>query len=325
VIAVLRYFLAATAAAVLAFGAPVAWAQGYPSKPIRLVVPYPPGGAVDSYTRIIQQPLAEALGTTVVIENKAGASAMLGSDLVAKAPPDGYTLLAGNITALAINVGVYPKMTYDPTIDFVPIVRTVDVNYALVVHPSVPVKTVAELIAFAKANPGKLSYGSAGAGSLPQLAAELLKSRAGIDILHVPYKGGGPLLTDLLGGQIQVAFGDQANLMPHVATGKLRALAVSSPKRSANSPDVPTVAETLPGFEAIAWQGVVAPAGTPAEIVRRLNDAFNKVLALPEIRRRLAEGGLEAVGGTPDELGRLIRSEVAKWAKVVKDVGIKPD
>jgi tripartite-type tricarboxylate transporter receptor subunit TctC len=318
----LKRIILAAALAALAFHAA---AQQWPSKPIRIVVPYPPGGAVDSYTRIIQQPLAEALGTTVVIENKAGASAMLGSDLVAKSPPDGYTLLAGNITALAINVGVYPKMTYDPAADFAPIVRTVDVDYAFVVHPSVPAKTVAEFVAYARANPGKLSYGSAGAGSLPQLAAELLKNRAGLDILHVPYKGGGPLLTDLLGGQIQVAFGDQANLMPHVATGKLRALAVSSPKRSRNYPDLPALAETLPGFEAVAWQGVVAPSGTPAEVVGRLNQAFNKVLAIPEVRRRLAEGGLEAVGGTPDELGRLIRSEVAKWSKVVRDVGIEPD
>ena len=319
----------ALAAAVFAAAAAVvpaaAGAQAFPAKAIRLIVPYPPGGAVDSYTRIVQQPLSDALGVPVVIENKAGASAMLGSELVAKSPPDGYTLLAGNITALAINVGVYPKMAYDPAADFVPIVRTVDVNYSLVVHPSLPVKSVPELVAYAKANPGKLSYGSAGAGSLPQLAAELLKARAAIDILHVPSKGGGPLLTDLLGGQIQVAFGDQANLMPHVATGKLRALAVSSPKRSPNYPDLPTVAETLPGFEAIAWQGVVAPAGTPADAVRRLNEAFNKVLAMPDVRRRLAEGGLEAVGGAPDELGRLIRSEIAKWAKISRDVGIKPD
>ena len=197
---------------------PHAFAQAYPAKPIRLVVPFPPGGAVDFYARVVQQPLSEMLGQPVVIENKAGASGMVGAEAVAKSPPDGYTLLLGNIASLAINVGIYPKMPYDPLKDFTPIIRTVDVNYVLVVHPSLPAKTVPELIAYAKANPGKLSYGSAGSGSLPHLGTELFKAQTGTDMVHVPYKGGGPMVTDLLGGNVQLVIADQANLMPHVQT-----------------------------------------------------------------------------------------------------------
>ncbi len=301
-------------------------AQAYPTKPIRLVVPFPPGGAVDFYARVVQQPLSEALGQTVVIDNKAGASGMVGAEVVAKSPPDGYTLLIGNIASLAINVGIYPKMPYDPLKDFTPIVRTVDVNYVLVVHPSVPVKTVAELVAYAKANPGKLSYGSAGSGSLPHLGTELFKAQTGVDMVHVPYKGGGPMVTDLLGGSVQVVIGDQANLMPHVATGKLRALAVATPRRSPNAPDLPTIAESgVPGFDATAWQGVVGPAGMPADVVVRLNEAFNKVMAMPAVREKLVGGGLEPVGGTPEQFGRFIASEIAKWTKTAKDVGAKAE
>lgn len=300
--------------------------QAFPGKPIRLVVPFPPGGAVDFYARVVQQPLSEALGQTVVIDNRAGASGMVGAELVAKSAPDGYTLLIGNIASLAINVGIYPKMPYDPLKDFTPVVRTVDVNYVLVVHPSVPARTVAELVAYAKANPGRLSYGSAGSGSLPHLSTELFKAQTGIDMVHVPYKGGGPMVTDLLGGSVQVVIGDQANLMPHVATGKLRALAVATPKRSPNAPELPTIAESgVAGFDATAWQGVVGPAGMPADVVTRLNEAFNKVMAMPAVRDKLVGGGLEPVGGTPAEFGRFIASEIAKWTKTAKDVGAKAE
>jgi len=315
--------IAATLAVVVATHAA---AQAWPAKPIRLVVPFPPGGAVDFYARVVQQPLSEVLGQTVVIDNKAGASGMVGAEAVAKAPPDGYTLLLGNIASLAINVGIYPKMPYDPLKDFTPIVRTVDVNYVLVVHPSVPAKSVPELIAYAKANPGKLSYGSAGSGSLPHLGTELFKAQTGTDMVHVPYKGGGPMVTDLLGGSVQVVIGDQANLMPHVQSGKLRALAVATSKRSPNAPDLPTIAETgLAGFDATAWQGLVGPAGMPPDVVRRLNDAFNKVMAMPAVRDKLVGGGLEPVGGTPDQFGRFIGSEIAKWTKIAKDVGAKAE
>jgi len=251
---------------------------------------------------------------------------MVGAEAVAKSAPDGYTLLLGNIASLAINVGIYPKMPYDPLRDFTPIVRTVDVNYALVVNPALPVKTVAELIAYAKANPGKLSYGSAGSGSLPQLATELFKAQTGTDIIHIPYKGGGPMVTDLLGNSVQLVIADQANLMPHVATGKLRALAVATPQRSPNAPDLPTIAESgLPGFNATAWQGLVGPAGMPPDVVKRLNDAVNRVMAMPAIREKLLAGGLDPVGGTPADFSRFIESEIGKWTKIAKDVGAKPE
>jgi tripartite-type tricarboxylate transporter receptor subunit TctC len=218
-------------------------------------------------------------------------------------------------------------MPYDPLKDFTPIVRTVDVNYVVVVHPSLPVKTVAELIAYAKANPGKLSYGSAGSGSLPHLGTEIFKARTGTDMIHVPYKGGGPMVTDILGGTLQVVLGDQANLMPHVATARLRALAVATTKRSSLAPDLPTMAETpgLAGFDATAWQGLVGPAGMPPEVVARLNDAFNKVMVMPAVRNKLVEGGLEPTGGTPEQFKRFISDEIAKWVKIAKDVGAKVD
>lgn len=301
-------------------------AQAYPTKPIRLIVPFPPGGAVDFYARVVQQPLSDLLGQPVVIENKAGASGMVGAESVARAAPDGYTLLLGNIASLAINVGIYPKMAYDPVKDFTPIIRTVDVNYVLVVHPSVPVKSVPELIAYAKANPGKLAYGSAGSGSLPHLGTELLKAQTGIDLVHVPYKGGGPMVTDLLGGTIQVVLGDQANLMPHVTAGKLRALAVATPKRSPNAPDLPTIAESgVAGFDATAWQGLVGPPGLPLDVVRKLNEAFGKAQNLPAVREKLVGGGLDPVGGTPEQFGRFIASEIAKWSQIAKSVGAKAD
>jgi tripartite-type tricarboxylate transporter receptor subunit TctC len=322
----LARILRVTVATLALVAATHAVAQAWPTRPIRLVVPFPPGGAVDFYARVVQQPLSEALGQTVVIENKAGASGMVGAEAVAKAPPDGYTLLLGNIASLAINVGIYPKMPYDPLKDFTPIVRTVDVNYVLVVHPSVPVKSVPELIAYAKANPGRLSYGSAGSGSLPHLGTELFKAQTGTDMVHVPYKGGGPMVTDLLGGSVQLVIADQANLMPHVQSGKLRALAVATPRRSPNAADLPTIAETgLAGFDATAWQGLVGPAGMPPDVVKRLNEAFNKVMAMPAVREKLVGGGLEPVGGTPEQFGSFIGSEIAKWTKIAKDVGAKAE
>jgi tripartite-type tricarboxylate transporter receptor subunit TctC len=301
-------------------------AQPYPSKPIRLVVPFPPGGAVDFYARVVQQPLSEALGQPVVIDNRAGASGMVGADYVAKSPPDGYTLLLGNIASLAINTGIYAKMAYDPARDFTPIMHTIDVNYALVVHPSVPAQNVAELVAYAKANPGKLAYGSAGSGSLPHLASELFKASTGIDMVHVPYKGGGPMVTDLLGGTVQVVIADQANLMQHVKSGKLRALAVASPRRSPNYPELPTIAESgVPGFQAVAWNGLVGPAGLPPEIVKRLHDAFANTMALSAVREKLVAGGLDPVGDSPDEFARFNRAEIAKWSKIAQDVGARAD
>jgi len=303
-----------------------AQAQTWPARPVRLVVPFPPGGAVDAYARIMQSRLAEHIGQPVVIENRGGAGGMIGAEFVSKAPADGHTLLVGNIAALAMNVGVYASMPYDPTRDFTPVMRTVDVNYALVIHPSVPARSVAELMAHARTNPGRLSYGSAGSGSAPHLAMELLKQRAGIDAVHVPYKGGGPMVADLLAGQIQMAIGDQANLMPQVKAGKLRALAASSAKRSTIYPELPTIAESgFPGFEAGAWQAVVGPAGMAAMVTMRISEALARVMAMPDIRERLVGAGLEPVGGSPDDLARHIRAEIAKWTKVAKEVGAKAD
>ena len=302
------------------------FAQPFPSKPVRLIVPFPPGGAVDYYARAVQGRLQETLGQPILIENRSGAGGMVGAELVVKAAPDGYTLLVGNIASLAMNVGLYSKMTYDPRKDLTPIIRTVAVNYVMAVHPSVPARSVKELIDYAKANPGKLSYGSAGSGSAPHLATELLKQRAGIDMLHVPFKGGGPMVADLLGGQIHIVIADQANLMPHVKAGKLRALAVGTLERSASYPDIPTIAESgFPGFEPRAWQGIAGPANLPAEIVRQLNAAFAKAMAFPEVQQRLLDGGLDPITGTPEDFAAFIRSEIDKWAKVAKDVGARVD
>jgi tripartite-type tricarboxylate transporter receptor subunit TctC len=223
-----------------------------------------------------------------------------------------------------MNVGIYSKMTYDPVKDLTPILRTVAVNYVMAVHPSVPARSVAEFVAHARANPGKLSYGSAGSGSAPHLATELLKQRAGIDVLHVPFKGGGPMVTDLLGGQIQMVIADQANLMPHVKAGRLRALAVGTLERSSVHPELPTIAEAgFPGFEARAWQGIAGPAGMAPDIVKRLNAAFIRAMAAPEVHRRLLEGGLDPIVGTPEAFGEFIRAEIVKWSKVAKDVGAR--
>ncbi len=313
--------------ACLALAATTALAQSYPTKPIKLIVPFPPGGAVDVYARIVQPALAEALGQTIVIENKTGASGMIGAESVAKAPADGYTVLVGNVATLAMNVGIYKKMPYDPVKDLAPVMQTVMVNYALVVNPAVPAKDVEELVAYAKANPGKLSYGSSGSGSAQHMAAELFKAATGTDITHVPYKGTGALVGDLVAGHVSMAIADQASMMPQVKAGKLRALGVGGLKRSPEYPDIPTIAEAgnLPGFEAVAWQGIAVPVATPPDVVKRLHDAFAKAQDNPAIREKLIAAGLTPVGGTADDFGRYIRSEIAKWSKVAKDIGATVD
>jgi tripartite-type tricarboxylate transporter receptor subunit TctC len=316
-----------TLLAALAFTATAALAQSFPTKPVKLIVPFPPGGAVDAYARTIQPALADNLGQPIVIENKTGASGMIGTEAVAKSAPDGYTLVVGNIATFAMNVGIYKNMPYDPVKDLTPIMHTVKVNYVVVVNPEVPVRTMAELIAYAKANPGKLSYGSSGSGSAQHMAAELFKARAGVDITHVPYKGTGALVGDLIAGHVSLAFADQASMMPQVKAGKLRALAVGGLQRSPDYPDIPTIAESsnLPGFEAVAWQGIAGPAGLPPAVVKRLNEAFLKSHEAPGMKEKLANVGLTSVGGTPEEFGRYIRSEIAKWSKVAKDIGATVD
>jgi tripartite-type tricarboxylate transporter receptor subunit TctC len=297
----------------------------YPEKPIRIVAGFPPGSALDTVARLLGQRLAESLGKPVVVENVAGAAGNIAADRVAKAAPDGYTLaLAGN-GQLVINPSLY-KLPYDPVKDFVPISQVAVTSSILVVHNAVPAKNVQELVALAKAQPGGLTFAASGSGSSPQIAGALFKTRAGIDIREVPYKGAPSAIPDLLGGRVTMMFGPIQSVLPLVREGKLRALAVTSLRRSSVAPELPTVDESgLPGFEATLWQGLLAPAGTPATIVRKLHLETVKALALPDLRAKLAELGFEIIGNSPDEFATIIKSETPKWAKLIKESGTKPD
>ena len=297
-------------------------AADYPHRPIRFVVPYPPSGAADIVARVVAQKLGEALGATVVVDNRAGAGGNLGTDLVAKAAPDGYTLLMGNVGPLAINVSLVKRLPYDPLQDLAPVSFMVIYPNALVVNPSLPVKSVSELIALAKARPGQLSYASAGTGSSTHLAAELFKSMAAIDMAHVPYKGGGQAVVDVMAGQVQLYFSSMLGALPHLKSGKLRALAVTSARRTRAAPELPTVAESgFPGYEANNWLGLLVPAGTPAPIILRLNREIVKIFEQPDVRERLSAQGGEAETGSPEKFADYIRAEIRKWAQVVKDSG----
>jgi tripartite-type tricarboxylate transporter receptor subunit TctC len=300
------------------------YADSYPDRPIKLVVPFPPGGGVDIYARLVQNELAKQLGQPIVIENKSGAGGMIGTDLVAKAPADGYTLVAGNVAVMAMNAAVYKKMPYDPIKDLTPIMQTVMVPYVLVVNAKVPVHSVKELVDYSKANPEKLMYGSSGPGSGQHMAAELFKSQTGANLLHVPYKGVGAMVIDLMAGHVQVAIADLASLMQHVKSGKLRALAVCSSTRSPHYPDLPTIAEAaqLQEYETNGWQGIAGPAGLPPEIVKRLNEAFNKAQQAPGVKEKLISNNLTPVGGSPDDFGSYMRNETAKWSRVAKTINL---
>jgi len=298
-------------------------AQGYPAGPVRVIVPFPPGGGVDAMGRRVGQKLSEVLGKPVVIDNRAGANGMIGSEAVARSNKDGYTLLVNGANFVTTPL-LFSKVSYDPIRDFDPISLMALGPNVLVVHPSLPVKSVKDLIALARSQPGKLSFGTTGSGSAMHLAGELLKMMAGIDMVHVPYKGSGPAASDLAGGQIPLAIVDLTSALPHIRSGRIRAVAVTGASRTVTAPDIPTVAESgVPGFDAIGWFGVVAPAGTPAPIVARLNAEIVDALKLPEVRQRLLAGGAEPATSTPEEFGRLIRSESAKWAKVIKAAGVK--
>ena len=300
-----------------------AQAQGYPDRPVKLIVPFAAGGSSDTISRIIAGKLGASLGQTVVVENKPGAGGNIGGDLVAKSAPDGYTLLfaAGST---AINPSLYASMPFDPLKDFEPVIHICNVTGILVTHPSVPVKTVPELVALARAKPGTINYASAGAGTVIHLAGELFKMKTNVEMTHVPYKGSGPALTDLIGGQVQIMFANMPGTLQHVKAGRLNVLAVTSAKRSALLPDVPTVAETgIEGYAASTWFGVFAPAGTPRDIVAKLNAELNKALHAPELAEILRNEGAEAIGGTPDEFRTFFRGEVARWAPVVKAAGVK--
>lgn len=313
-------------AAVLALIGAHALAQGYPAKPIRLVLPYPPGGGSDTIARPLAQRLGEALGQQVVVDNRGGGGGAIGMEHAAKAAPDGYTIVMALTAQLAVNPSLYRKLPYDPVKDFVPITLLAEGPYVLVVHPSVPVKTVKELVALARKRPNELAYASSGNGSGGHLAAELLKDMTGIEMLHVPYKGGGPALVDLISGQVQVLFSTWASGRGHIQSGRVRALAVSTAKRPKAIPHLPTVAEAgVPGYDAGVWYALLAPAGTPAAIVERLNREVLAVLKSREYAKLLFDAAIDPVGSTPEALGSYIRSEMAKWAKVVKSANIRID
>ncbi len=300
-------------------------AQTYPTKSINLIVPYAPGGATDLLGRAVAQKLGEALGQPVVVVNRGGAGGNVGADSVAKAAPDGYNLLIGTIGTHAINSSLYASMPFDPIKDFAPVSLMLTNQLVLLVNPSIPARTVPELVAYSKSGKAKLFFGSAGNGSSHHLSGELLKARSGLDITHVPYKGSGPAVIDLMAGTIQVMFSDIAGAMPHIRTGRIVPIAVGGAKLSALMPGTPTVAESanLPGFEVSAWMGIFAPAGTPPTIVGQLNSALNRLLATPEIRERFASLGAEPLGSTPEEFMAHIRSETAKWSQLVKATGAK--
>lgn len=303
-----------------------ALAQTYPSKPIRIVVPFPPGGPADILARIIGQNLAESWGQQAVIDNRAGAGGNIGSEMVAKALPDGYTLLMGFVGTHAINASLYSTMPYDNAKDFEPVSLVAMVTIILVVHPSIPANSVKELIVLARSRPGQLTFGSPGNGTPQHLAGELFNTMAGVKMVHIPYKGAVPALTDLLGGRVSLIFSSMPPALPHVKAGKLRALAVTSARRSSAAPDVPTIAESgLPGYEVINWYGILVPAGTPKEIVARLNAEILKILNVPDVKERLSAQGAETFSSTPQEFAAYIRKETEKWAKVVKYSGARLD
>jgi tripartite-type tricarboxylate transporter receptor subunit TctC len=291
-----------------------------------MIVGYPPGGGTDIVARMVAQKLSENFRHTVVVDNRGGATGNIGTEIAAKAAPDGYTILMGNVAPNAINVSLFAKLPYDPVKDFEPVTLVALTPNILIVHPSLPVKTVKEFIALAKSKPGTLNYSSAGIGSSSHLAPELLAILAGIDIVHVPYKGGGPGLVDVLSGQMQFMMTTMPAAMPHVKSGKVRALAVTSARRSQSLPDLPTVDEAgVKGYEVSTWYGVLAPAHTPKPIVIRLHDEIVKILGVAETRDKLVAQGFEPVGSTADEFGAYIKSEIAKWSKVIKTAGIKAE
>ena len=301
-------------------------AQDYPNRPVRWIVPFAPSGPTDIMSRAVAEKLSQRLGQQVVVDNRPGAGGNIGAEVVAKSAPDGYTLMIGHVGTHAINLALYPKVGFDPVRDFTPITLIATLPLALVVHPSVPAKDVKELIAYARAHPGQLNFASAGNGGPTHLTGELLKTSAGIAIVHVPYKGNAAALLDLVAGRVQMMFSNMLTSMPHVRAGKLRAVGISSAKRSPQAPELPTVAESgLPGFESVPWYGVLGPAGMPRALVAKLNAEISRALSAPDMRERFVAQGIDLQSSTPDEFAALIKSEIVKWRKVVREAGAKVD
>jgi tripartite-type tricarboxylate transporter receptor subunit TctC len=312
--------------AAIASGATVLHAQSYPAKPIRIVVPYPPGGTSDILARLIGAKMTESWGQQVIVESRPGANGNIGAELVARSAPDGYVTMLGDIGTLAISPAIYPKLTFDPAKDFAPVTMVAYSPHILCVHPSVPVKTVKELVALAKSRPGKLNYAAASLGGAPHLAGIEFALRTGVSWEYIPYKGGAQAVAETVAGQSEVLFNGMLATYPHVKSGRLRLLAVSSGKRMSSIPDVPTVAESgLPGFETGSWQGVLAPPGTSRDIVAKLNGEIIRIVNAADMKEKLANQGAEVLTMTPEQFGDFIRKEKARWAKVVKDSGAKFD
>jgi len=310
----------------LAVASSLAYAQSavYPNKPVRWVVPFPPGGSADIMGRMIGQDLAKALGQQVVIENRAGASAIVGSEYVAKSPADGYTLLQANVSQMTIHPSLYPRLPYDPLKDFAPVTVLGIVTSVMVTTPSLPVASVRDLVAMAKKRPGQLNFTSSGAGSSTHLTGELLKQRAGIAMTHINYKGSGPALTDVMAGFVEIMFENLPSALPFINANKLKVLAVTGKDRSPVLKSVPTLAESgFPGFDMVSWQALVAPAGTPRAVVDRLNAEVAKVLKTPEMKEKMTGLGTDIVANSPEQFAQYLREETAKWSKIVRDAGIK--
>lgn len=305
--------------------APPSIAQTYPSKPVRFIVPFPPGGGTDIVARLFGRKLVENIGQQIIIDNRGGANAIIGTDLAAKAAPDGYTILLVLPASVAVNPSLYRNLPYDPARDFAPVIQLNSIPQLLAAHPSLPANSVRDLIQLAKSKPGQITFASSGTGGSSHLAMELLKIMAKVDMVHVPYKGGGPAMNDLLGGQVQLYTGTVIGSLPFVKAGKLKALGLTSPRRSAALPGVPTIAETVPGYEANTWQGIVVPKATPAPIIARLNREFARILEQPDVRERFAADATEPIGGTPAEFDAVIKADAAKYAKLLKEAGIKPE
>jgi tripartite-type tricarboxylate transporter receptor subunit TctC len=325
----IQYLLAGIAAALLAQtaaaqGPSASSGQAYPSKPIRLIVPFAAGGGNDNVARLVGKRLADGLGQPVIVDNRPGAGGVVGAELAARAAPDGYTLFLGGVGSHAINPNLIKDLPYDPVRDFAPVELLAQAPLVLVVHPSVPARDIAEFIAYARNNPGKLNFASNGNGSSSQLAAVMFDSMAGVDMVHVPYKGLSPALADLLSGQVQVMFSSVVAILPHIKAGKLRGLAVTGAKRLPSLPDLPTIAESgFPGYEASSWYGILAPAGTPPDIVARLNAELSKALEQPEVKTSLRAEGAEPVGGSPEQFAAHIRSEKERLGKLIRDANIR--